>query len=429
MKKLIDRCITLVLSPTARSTYTLFTGNTLDAFFAFLFTVLSFRLLTTGEFGIFSAINNFVVLAFSILDVGVGSGLINFVSYYYHKGEEKKAREYFKAGLLLRATLAATVSTLLISFSWIIAPRLFVTQEYPAVMLAGFAILGLSLLDVITFSLQAYQKFFFSALSSTSFSFTRVALILSVFLFHRPYSVTTAMLFTALAPAIGVLAGLKFLKFSFKESRPSKETYKSLLSFSGWIGVNKIASSIAGKIDVQLLLLLSGPLSTGIYSVASRVASFYAVIVTSLSAVMAPKLASGKSISELKQYLLKAALAIAVLIGGMVGITIFAKPFILLLFGQKAINSVAPFQGLTLANIPFVASSLAISIIIYNLKKPKIIGLIAIFQAIIVTSSNLVLIPKYNYFGAIIATAVAQVSILIVTTIVVISHWRRSESK
>lgn len=423
MKDIILTGSRLVFSKTARNTYTLFLGNTLDAFLAFLFTVLTFRLLSTSDFGIFSAINNFIVLAFSILDIGIGSGVINFISFH-HTLNPEKSREYFKAGLILRATLASVISLVLIGFSWIISPRFFLTQEVPSVMLAGIAILGLSILDIVTFSLQGYQKFLQSAISSTSFSMIRVLFILLVISLKIEYSVTLAMFFSAVAPIVGVAIGLNFLKFSFRESHPSLSTYRSLLSFSGWVGINKLASSIAGRVDVQILLLLAGPAITGIYSVASRIASFYAVIITSFSAVVAPKLASGKPLRQLRPLLLKSILAQIGLISIMIFGIFISKPFILLLFGSKAEESITPFQGLTLANIPFIASSLSIIIIIYNLKKPKIIGLLSLFQAAIMIAGNILLIPRLGTLGPIITLGLANTVVLIVTSMVVFSHWK-----
>lgn len=418
-----------MFSSTARNTYVLFTGNTLDAFFAFLFTVFTFRLLSKGDFGIFSAINNTVVLVFSILDIGIGSSVINFISYHKHRGENQKAREYFKAGLLLRAIFSAIASTLIIIFSWIIAPKAFLTHEYSAVMLAGVAIFGLSLLDIITFSLQAYQKFLYSALSSTSFSFSRVALIFLVMTLKLPYSITIAMFITALAPLVGTLMGIKFLKLSLNESRPSSEIYKSLISFGGWVGVNKIASSIAGRLDVQMLLLLAGPVDTGNYSVAARITSFYSVIITSFSSVLAPKLSSGKKPAEIHSFFGKSILAITGLLFCMIIAIFIAKPFILTLFGQKAIDSIVPFQGLTLAMMPFVANSLAITVIIFYLKTPKVVGILAIIQAICVFAGNMLLIPKLKIFGPIVTLGVTHTLIFVISTIIIVKNFNQNDSK
>src|SRR3989337_27937 len=120
-------------SSTAKNTYILFAGNLVDAALAFLFTILVFRTLSTAEFGIFSALNNFVIVAYSLLDIGISGSLINFISYYQSRQQHQTAREYFQAGIWLRGVAALGVSLLVIGSSWIIGPKFFLTQQNPAV--------------------------------------------------------------------------------------------------------------------------------------------------------------------------------------------------------------------------------------------------------------------------------------------------------
>jgi O-antigen/teichoic acid export membrane protein len=416
---LIKTLSRLLVSKTARSTYTLFSGNTLDAFMAFLFTVFTFRLLSPAEFGIYSAINNFVILSFSILDIGISSALVNFISYNHQKGNEKAAKQYFTAGLIIRCSLTVIVSVLVILTAPLLGPRFFLTQDPFPLILAGLAILGLSLMDVTSFSLQAYQRFLPSALVSSSYSVVRVILLLAFTQIGISYDLNWAMIFTTASPVIAFLLGAKFLNLFKNISMPDKKIYRSLLSFSGWVAITKIVTTISGRIDIQLLLPLAGASATGTYSVAARVASFYSVIVASFAAVIAPKMASGKKISELNGLVKKAYLAIAGLIMGMILAIIGARPFILILFGDKAEGSIMPFRYLTLAFIPFVASSLAITILIYNLKKTKSVALLSLVQMIMVVSGNLILIPRFGIYGSVITFGFSNLIIFISSYIMV----------
>lgn len=414
VKDLILSIKGLATSHTAKSTYILFAGNTTDAFLAFLFTVIAFRLLDTADFGIFSAINNFVVLAFSILDIGIGSGLINFISYNFQQNRQAIARDYLYSGIIIRTLISGLFALIVIVFSPAIGSKFFLTNQSTAIILAGISILGLSIVDVTTFALQGYQRFLGSAITSSSFSLIRFVLISLIIITKNPLSITLAVLITTIASLTGALIGFRLLKISFTNlSLPKKTIYQKLLSFSGWIAVNKIASSVAGKVDTQMLLLMAGPTITGIYSVSSRISSFYAVVITSFAAVVAPRLASGKSLRDLKPFLKKTFLAIVGLIALMVLGLIIAHPFIILLFGEKAAPSVKPFQGLTLAYMPFVAASLAIIIIIYNLKKTFVVGLLSLIQLLIIIIGNLILIPRLGIYGPVIALGSANLVIML----------------
>jgi len=426
MRKFLPALYRLGLSRTARNTYVLFAGNVLDAFFGFLFIVLIVRngLLSTSDFGIFSAIANFVIVIYSLLDIGIGGTLINFISYYHSRGDEATAHKYFQAGLFLRSGASLLISLVVMLFSWLIGPRLFLTQELQPVILAGVAILTLSLIDVFVYSFQAYQKFLSAALASLTFTSVRLIFLVVFMALGRTLSLTSAMAMIALAPLLGIVLSAYHFRSFFSFRLPEKSIIKPLLSFSGWMGVTRVFSSITGRLDVQQMLLLAGPLATGSYSVAARIASFYSIIIGSFTAVLAPKFAAGNSLSQLKSFVTKAMLAILGLMAAMVLGIIIAKPFILLLFGQKAIASVLPFQALTAAFMPFVASTLATTIIIYNLKKPKVLGLLTILQLACVFTGNMLFIPRFGSIGPAITLGITNTLVLIISSAYVLSKWR-----
>jgi len=426
MKNTLTRLYNLGQSKTAKNTYILFTGNVLDAFFGFLFIVLIVRngLLSTSDFGIFSAIANFVIIVYSLLDIGIGGTLINFISFHHSQGDETTAHNYFQAGLFLRFGASLLISLAVMVFSWLIGPRLFLTGELQPVILAGLAILTLSLIDVFVYSFQAYQKFMLAALASLTFTTVRLFFLISFMTLGLTLSLTTAMAMVALAPLLGIVLSAYYFRSFFSLRLPDKHIIKSLLSFSGWMGVTRIFSSITGRLDVQQMLLLAGPTATGTYSVAARIATFYSIIIGSFTAVLAPKFAAGQPLSQLQPFVKKALLVISGLIAAMVLGIIIARPFIILLFGQRSSASILPFQALTVAFIPFVASTLATTIIIYNLKKPKVLGLLTVMQLACVFLGNLLFIPRFGSIGPAITLGITNLLVLIISSSYVLSKWR-----
>ncbi len=429
MKKIIHKTKSLILSRTAKNTYTLFVGNTADAFFSFLFSVFAFRLLETSEFGIFSAINNFVIIVFSLLDLGIGSGVIKFVSYHEDKKEGSLANKYLKAGVFLRIALALTAAVIIWFISPVLAPKAFLTNKTMAILLAGVAVVFLSIIDITTFALQARSKFKLSAITYTSFSGSRILIFFLIGKLAGEFTLSLTILSTVLASILSASAGLIFLGRNYLKEKPDEDIYKRLISFSGWIGLSRIATSLGGRIDTQLVLLLLGAFSAGIYSVAARIASFYPVIVTSFSSVLAPRLASATTLEEVKPFIKKSILAVALLILAMGFGILIAHPFIILLFGEKAAPSVPVFQALTLAFIPFVANSLAISTIIYTLKKPWIIGLTSILQTILVIVGQLILIPTLGKIGPAVSMGIANTITMLISYSVIARSWKTNEKR
>lgn len=425
MRRVVGYLFDLSRSQTAVSTYTLFAGNLVDAILAFVFTVLIFRLLATSEFGIFSAINNFIVVTYSLLDLGVSSSLINFISYHRYHHQPDKARQYLYTGVLLRFGVALLVSLVVVIGSKPLGSNLFLVSSPTPVVLAGGAILLLSLLDVLYYSLQAYQRFSASALTAVSFSAMRLALFGLLVLSGNILSLVSALAITALAPLLGVVLAGRTLQIPLKFALPDRKILKSVFHFGGWMGLVRVFSTLTGRLDVQMMLLLAGPAVTGTYSVAARLAAFYSVVITSLTAVLAPRFASGQPLSQLKPLVAKASLFLVGLLAAMTVGIIIARPFILILFGVKAVDSILPFQYLTAAFIPFMASTLATTIIIYNLKRPQVLAILTATQLAIVAVGSAIFIPRLGSIGPAAALAIANSLVLLVSSIYIWRSWHR----
>jgi O-antigen/teichoic acid export membrane protein len=423
MLKIFNQVLKIGKSKTARDTYILFAGNLLDAIMAFLFTVLVFRVISTADFGIYSALMNMVIIIYSFLDLGIGASLIRFIPEYLSKSDIFSAHEYYRAGIQLRIFISFIAGLLIIISSPLIGPALFNIDAVPVVF-AGFTIVGLSILDVFAYAFQAQQKFLLAAVTSLLYSISRVLFVLVLIFSHASVGITGLTILTTVAPWLGVILIWKFVDFKIIPLA-SKKIAKSLIKFSRWVGIIRIFSSIGARIDVQMILILAGPYQAGIYSVAARLASFYAIIVSSYTGVIAPRLSENKDSQQIRSLILKSLLVVSGLSMAMILGIIIAPPFITLLFGQKAIPAIIPFRLLTVANIPFVIGSLATSILIYFLKKPYYVSLVSIFQLFGIVIGNWLLIPKLGINGAAISIGIINFVVMAVSWLIVIWQWQQ----
>lgn len=177
-----------------------------------------------------------------------------------------------------------------------------------------------------------------------------------------------------------------------------------------------------------MLAFLAGSVATGYYSIASRLAFFIAVLVSSLSAVISPRLASFSDKEKERAYIMKSLVAVFIVSLGVVFWVIIAKPFVLLLFGNKYFESIKIFQALALSMIPFIFTAPSVSAIIYAMKKPKIIGIFSIFQTSAILILNYLLIPKFGAFGPTITLGVTN-TILAVYSWIVVGKYYIDKSK
>lgn len=422
MKKYYDYLRNLAFSGTAKDTYILFSGNVLSAFLGFLFTLFVARALSIADFGVFSATLNLVVILTSLGDIGLSSGVVNFISEHREAGNEKKVHEYMKAALVVRFSVAFVLSIIVFFLAPYISKPLLATTD--ATMGIWAAILPLFIFPDMLFPyiLQAKKKFLQSTIYDNSFYLARLAF---AFIYYLLGALTIPKAYWAfgLGFLVNIILTFVFLGKKYLYSKPTKVEYKSLLKFSGWIAVNRIISSVSGRLDVQMLAAMAGAVVTGLYSIPSRLASFIIVLAGSFSSVLATRLAAYKDRDKEKSYILKSTLALIPISLGVIFVVIFAKPFITILFGEKYLDAVPIFQALALAQIPFLFTVPPVTAIIYALKKTVYIGTFAFFQVVAIFLLNFYFIPKYGPFGPTFTYAIVNTVLLIYSWSFVVKHY------
>lgn len=422
MKHYVERVKSLVFSATAKDTYILFGGNLLSAFLGFLFTMILARALSVANFGIFSATLNLVIILYSLADIGISTGSVNFVSEHLGKGESKKADEYIKAAFIIRLFIVLAISLAVALFAPFISSSLLATRDPKIAIWA--AVIPLFLFPDLFFPyiLQAKKKFLESTVITNAFYLMR---LLFAFVFFLIGSLTISTAFWAFGAGflVEAILILIFVKTGFMKSKPQKNEYVNLLKFSGWIGVNRIISSVSGKLDIQMLAAMAGALATGLYSIPARLAAFIVVLSASFSSVLAPRMAGFGNKEDEKSYLIKSTIALLPIAAGIILWIIIAKPFMLLLFGTKYIEAVPVFQALAVAQIPFLFTVPAVTAIIYAMKKTVYIGAFSFFQIAAIFFLNLVLIPKYGPFGPTITFGVTNLILAVYVWIIAIRYY------
>lgn len=423
MITIFNRIFRLSKTQTAKDTYTLFGGNVISAFLGFFFTLIIARALSVEDFGIFSAAINLIVIIASVTDLGMSSGLINFVSSSLAKGERDKADQYIKASFVIRFISVFFLSFLIIVFAPFVSKQFLATSNPTISYWVAINAIGLVLWIFFPYILQAQKKFFKSVVVDLSMGVTKTLIVFVLFTLGY-LNVNWALGLHPISNVVGVIVGLAFVGTSFIRAKPSKNIYKNLMRFSGWIGVNRIISAISGRLDIQMLAALVGATATGLYSIPSKLASFIIVLTSSYSSVLAPRLAGFDSKEKEKIYIKKATLGILPFIVGVLVWIVVAKPFITTLFGNKYIDSVPIFKMLAAAMIPYMMTAPSVTAIIYAMKKTVYIGAFSFFQIASIFTLNFLLIPKYGAIGPTITFAVVYTILAIYTwTIVIRYYW------
>ena len=428
MKQKILQLQNLLFSGTAKDTLVLFVGNVGSAFWGFLYTLIVARSLSIYDFGVFSAVLNLVIILSSLADIGISTGSVSFVAENIAKGDENKANEYIKASFVVRLILVLILAVLIVVFAPFVASKLLAGGEINMSFWTALLLLFIFPVSFFQFILQAQKKFLQATIYDNSFYVGRLVF---AFAFYMLGTLTLDKSYWAYAIGFGVTVLLTFIFLGthFISTKPGKIEYKNLLKFSGWIAINRMVSSISGKLDVQMLATMAGAVATGFYSIPSRLASFIAVLAGSFSSVLATRLASFGDREKEKKYIIKSLLAILPIAAGIVVWIIIAKPFMIILFGEKYLPAVPIFQALAASQIPFLFTAPATSAIIYSMKKTVYIGTLSFVQLAAIFVLNFVLIPKYGVFGPTITFGITNTLLALYMWYRVIQYyWIKKEN-
>jgi O-antigen/teichoic acid export membrane protein len=411
----------LATSATAKDTYLMYVGNLLSAFIGFLFVLVIARNLTVDDFGIFSAANNLIIIIASLTDIGISSAVVKFVSEKMASDDKVSAYKYIKAGFVLRFWTVLTISFLVFLLSGLISKHLLATDEIKVAWWVAIISLGMFSWGYFQYVFQAFRKFVHSIITDISLGTSRVLLTLIFVLGGLKLNEVFGAYFAATIVSLVVIAFM--IRLDFLKSRPDKQVYKKLLKFSGWLGVNRVISSISGRLDVQMLAALAGATQTGFYSIPSRLAFFIPVLAGSFTSVLAPRLSSFGDKEKEIRYVKKATLAVLPISIGIVVWIALAKPFIVILFGQKYLPAVPVFQALAAAMIPFLFTVPSVSAIIYAIKKPIYIGIFAFFQLAAIFLLNLYFIPRMGALGPTVTLGIVNTILALYSWVVVLKHY------
>ncbi|MEZ4195106.1 MAG: flippase [Candidatus Paceibacterota bacterium] len=165
-------------------------------------------------------------------------------------------------------------------------------------------------------------------------------------------------------------------------------------------------SYIYARIDQVMLQQYLGSTSVGLYDVAVRISNIWSFIPALIISSVFPALVSAKKISRLsylQRYRALTILVMAITLAVTLFVFIFARPIILILFGEKFIESIILLQIYIWSGAVGILGILVQQYLITE-NKGRIHLYLTLTGALINISLNLFMIPRYGAVGAAIST-------------------------
>lgn len=405
-----QKIFSILNSSTSRDTLFSMVGVGVISLVGMLFTVIMARSLEPSAFGVFSALTALVTILSSMGDFGLSSALINFLPKLKDQRKELISVSFW---FQLVVSIFFILSLIIVGFwnNYIIPGSSQVQFALAGVLIAVYIVQGLC---VAVFS--ADKKFIQSSLVQAIDSVLKMLLVLAVFA-KGVVNIEFALIANIVSCSASLIYGLKY---ELKNIRPifPRQQIISIFNFAKWIALSRIFSTTISRVDILLLNLLAGNYQAGIFSAASRITLLFALLVSSLGNVIAPRFSAFANHQDIKAYLKKVSMLVGVICLFMLVCVALAEPLILFVFGVKYLPAVPVFRALTFAMIPFLLSIITTQPLIYYFNKPNFFALLTILQVVTIVSLDILLIPHFQAMAPAISLGVAN------TLVVAISGYK-----
>ena len=388
-----------------RNTSILFVTQIISYILIFFYTIYIARFLGAVGFGILSFALAFSGIFSIFADLGLNTLTVRDVSR-----DRTLEKKYIGNGLIIKFILAS------LSFGLIALWVNLLGYPYETIIVVYFVSLSVILTSItgIFYSIfQSYEKMEYQSISQIINSIAMfLGVILAINFGLNLIGFSLLFFITSMSTMIFTLI-LFIWKFSVPKIEIDLEFWKSTIREAFPYGLAAVFVMIYYWIDSIMLSLIVGNEVVGWYNAAYRIIfiflSFQTIFIISIFPVMSSFYNKSNSLKfafeRSFKYLLILSIPIAIFT------TLMAKPIILLIFGPSYIPSIVALQILIWSIIFLFVNGLAGNLL-GSVNKQSIVTKITGLGAISNILLNVILIPKFSYLGASLATVITEVIIM-----------------
>ncbi len=399
--KIHSDSLTSVARIATNSAFT-FSARALDVVMRIILIAITARYLGTKEFGEYAFVMAIATFLIPLLDFGIERIIVREIS-----NDIENADKYVASALILRMIFSIIIIIPIISFTHIFHwGQQTILAIYIAMCSQVFVAFGMVFLGIF----RSFERMEYDTLSSFIHQSIRLICLIAVVKYDFGFlyvflTIAVADLSKTLLQVI--IVSMKFVKFRLITSI---NRCKLLLKESYPIGVFALLTMMSFKLDIFVLKYFRGPVEISLFAVPHTLISQIQIIPMSIVIALFPVLArlsrSSKSsfayaYENAYKFLLNVSLPITIII------IIWAKEIIIAAFGKEysdASLSLQIFAGTV--SFRFLTSLMNITLI--SADKQIMITVIMGITLCVNLLMNLILVPKYGYIGASIATFIAH---------------------
>lgn len=405
----------------------------ISSLISIFYTPMYMKYLGTTDYGINSLVQS-IMAYIGMLNLGLGSAMVRYTVRYRTEGkieEEKSLNGMF----LIIFTIIMIISIIIGTYIYQVLPDLFSEKFTPNELVKTRKVFAVTMLGtalsfpvgVFSTNISSREKFLYQRL----ISLIRLVLtpILGAILMIKGFGLV-AVVSTAII--LGIINNFLDIVYAFKIGMRIKfknfdfEILKDISKYSFYIFLNIIIDRIYWGTDRIIIGKFIGPLSVGIYSIASVFNSIYMGLSTAVSGVLFPrinKLVVEKKYNELSDMFISIGRVQYILLGLISsGFIVFGQEFIYLWLGKgyEDVYKIALWIMIPLT-IPLIQNT-GIAIVQAR-NKHQFRSIIYFFIAILNIIMSIILVKNYRVIGCAVATGIS----FILGNIIIINiyYWKK----
>lgn len=407
-------------------------GGMVPALVTLLTIPLTVRYLGDGDYGTLALITA-IVGYFALIDINVTSGAVKHIASYHAQGDTRAVNQVVTLGLAAYAVIGVAGALVgVFGASWLATAVFEIAPERQADAAVALRIGGVGFLFA---QLQLYLQSVPQALSQFRVSARYEALfgslvpMLTAIVAVAGGGLVGVVVLRTVASAINVAVlwkAVRRLLPAFRPERPGPETTRSVLSFSGYAYLARIAAVSYAQADKLIIGALVGVQALTYYVVPFTLVGRVFAMSYRLGAVMFPAasaLAARGEIGQLRELYL-GAVRYTVFLNGVicVGLATLAGYVLELWMGGAFAERGAVVLSILAAAFFLDSLTNLPSLVNDGLGHPAISGLFAIVRALIGAAGAWWLVGAYGLVGA--AYSQMAVSALMALLFIVFVHGR-----
>ncbi len=361
----------------------------------------------------------------SLLDLGMQSSVLRFVSKGYTQGDHQGASEAMSAALWVRLRISMVVlgcSLALSAFFPILfkLPASFALNARVAVLIIGFTTALTMSFGVAGGVLSGLNRY--DLQNSVSLTQTAVRVITVVIVLRTGHGIVAIALSELLATCIGLATLSYFARRLYPElklhlSRPKRETLRTVWAYSAYAFLTTIAVQLVYQTDN---LVVGAFVSTGavtLYAIGNSLCRYATQVVGAIAGTFVPAAstyeAAGNTDALLRLFFHGTRVTLAVSLPILITFLVRGRTFISLWMGAQYAHT--SYAVLVLLSIPlfFAFANRTAGSIAYGVEKHKPMAVWAIVEGVSNLILSVILVRRYGIYGVALGTLIPSLLVQI----------------